>query len=73
METDWGLLGLGKVFKEEFPNAKVQRCQVHVARNVLAKMLQKFKKTVAKELHNPFDSTGNYNESRYKSGKRLIP
>jgi putative transposase len=32
-----GLSGLEKVFEEEFPEAKVQRCQVHVARNVLAK------------------------------------
>ena len=31
-----GLAGLEKVFKEEFSQAKVQRCQVHVARNVLA-------------------------------------
>ena len=31
-----GLTGLEKVFQEEFPNAKVQRCQVHLARNVLA-------------------------------------
>ena len=35
-----GLPGLEKVFKEEFPNAEVQRCQVHVARNVLAKGTQ---------------------------------
>ena len=34
-----GLSGLEKVFEEEFPNANVQRCQVHVARNVLAKYL----------------------------------
>lgn len=42
-----GLPGLEKVFVEEFPKAKVQRCQVHVARNVLAKVPQKFKETVA--------------------------
>ena len=35
-----GLPGLERVFKEEFPKAKVQRCQVHVARNVLAKEAQ---------------------------------
>jgi len=28
-----GLSGLETVFREEFPQAKVQRCQVHVARN----------------------------------------
>ncbi len=33
-----GLSGLEKVFEEEFSQAKVQRCQVHVARNVLAKL-----------------------------------
>lgn len=38
-----GLSGLEKVFREEFPHAKVQRCQVHVARNVLAKVPQKLK------------------------------
>jgi putative transposase len=42
-----GLPGLEKVFKEEFPNAEVQRCQVHVARNVLAKVPQKLKETLA--------------------------
>nr|CBX28176.1 hypothetical protein N47_G35000 [uncultured Desulfobacterium sp.] len=36
-----GLPGLKKVFKEEFPKAKVQRCQVHVSRNVLAKVPRK--------------------------------
>ena len=29
-----GLPGLERVFKEEFPKAKVQRCQMHVARNI---------------------------------------
>jgi putative transposase len=42
-----GLPGLEKVFGEEFPGAKVQRCQVHVARNVLAKVPHKFKTAVA--------------------------
>jgi putative transposase len=49
-----GLAGLEKVFKEEFPNAKVQRCQVHVARNVLAKVPRKIKKTVADDLRSIF-------------------
>ena len=34
-------------FREEFPNARVQRCQVHVARNILAKVPGKQKKIVA--------------------------
>ena len=49
-----GLSGLEKVFKEEFPNAKVQRCQVHVARNVLAKVPRKCKKPVADDLRSIF-------------------
>jgi len=49
-----GLPGLEKVFKEEFPKAKVQRCQVHVAKNVLAKVPQKLKKKVADDLRSIF-------------------
>jgi len=49
-----GLPGLEKVFKEEFPHAKVQRCQVHVARNVLAKVPKKVKKKVADDLRSIF-------------------
>lgn len=49
-----GLPGLEKVFGEEFPNAKVQRCQVHVARNVLAKVPHKLKKAVADDLRSIF-------------------
>lgn len=49
-----GLPGLEKVFKEEFPNAQVQRCQVHVARNVLAKVPQKLKETMADGLRSIF-------------------
>jgi len=49
-----GLTGLETVFKEEFPQAKVQRCQVHVARNVLAKVPKKFKQDVANDLRSIF-------------------
>jgi len=45
-----GLPGLEKVFKEEFPRAKVQRCQVHMARNVLAKVPKKLKEAVADDM-----------------------
>jgi putative transposase len=45
-----GLSGLETVFNEEFPMAKVQRCQVHVARNVLAKVPKKLKQAVADDL-----------------------
>ena len=33
-----GIAGLMTVFEEEFSNSKIQRCQVHVARNVLTKV-----------------------------------
>jgi len=49
-----GLPGLERVFKEEFPKAKVQRCQVHVARNVLAKVPRKLKKTIGDEIRSIF-------------------
>jgi putative transposase len=49
-----GLPGLEKVFKEEFPKAKVQRCQVHVARNVLAKVPKKLKQAVADDMRSIF-------------------
>ena len=45
-----GLPGLEKVFIEEFPKARTQRCQVHVARNVLAKVPKKIKKDIADDL-----------------------
>ena len=59
-----GLPGLETVFKEEFPKAKVQRCQVHVARNVLAKVPKKFKQEVADDLRSIF-----YAPSQKKSWK----
>lgn len=49
-----GLPGLEKVFAEEFPKAKIQRCQVHVARNVLAKVPRKIKKQVADDMRSIF-------------------
>lgn len=57
-----GLPGLERVFKEEFPRAKVQRCQVHVARNVLAKVPQKLKQAVADGMRSIF-----YASSREKA------
>lgn len=45
-----GLAGLEKVFAEEFPRGRIQRCQVHVARNVLAKVPRKLKLEVADDL-----------------------
>ena len=49
-----GLSGLEMVFREEFPNAQAQRCQVHVARNVLAKVPRKLKKEIGDELRSIF-------------------
>lgn len=49
-----GLPGLMSVFKEEFPHAKIQRCQVHVARNVLCKVTKNKKKEIADSLRNIF-------------------
>lgn len=49
-----GLTGLEKVFKEEFPNAKVQRCQVHVSRNVLSKVTHSKKLEVMDKLRDIF-------------------
>lgn len=49
-----GLSGLEKVFQEEFSAAKVQRCQVHVARNVLAKVPRKLKQAVADDMRSIF-------------------
>jgi len=49
-----GLPGLEKVFKDEFIKAKVQRCQVHVARNVLAKVPKKLKQKVADDVRSIF-------------------
>jgi putative transposase len=49
-----GLKGLEAVFKEEFGKAEVQRCTVHVARNVLVKVPKKLKKEVADGLRDIF-------------------
>lgn len=49
-----GLPGLEKVFREEFLKGKVQRCQVHVTRNVLAKVPQKLKQKVADDIRSIF-------------------
>ena len=57
-----GLAGLERVFAEEFPNARVQRCQIHVARNVLAKVPRKLKQAIADEIRSIF-----YASSRKKA------
>jgi putative transposase len=57
-----GLPGLERVFYEEFPKAVIQRCQIHVARNVLAKVPRKLKETIADEIRSIF-----YASSRSKA------
>jgi len=49
-----GLPGLSSVFQEEFSSAKVQRCQVHVARNVLCKVPKTMKQAVADSMRSIF-------------------
>jgi putative transposase len=73
-----GLSGLEKVFEEEFPNAKVQRCQVHVARNVLAKVPHKLKKEVADDLRSIFyasskEKTDEFYRRFYEKWNKEIP
>jgi putative transposase len=49
-----GLPGLERIFKLEFSKSRIQRCQVHVARNVLAKVPRKLKKDVADDMRSIF-------------------
>lgn len=62
-----GLPGLEKVFCEEFQNATVQRCQVHVARNILAKVPKKQKQAVADDVRSIF-----YASSKKKAKEFLL-
>lgn len=61
-----GLPGLEKVFTDEFSKAVVQRCQVHLARNVLSKVPANAKQEVADDLRSIF-----YAENKAKSKKFL--
>lgn len=66
-----GLAGLEKVFLEEFKNSRVQRCQVHLARNVLAKCPHKIKQAVADDLRSIFYASSKKKaESFYKEFER---
>lgn len=73
-----GLTGLEKVFREEFPKAEVQRCQVHVARNVLTKVPKKMKEKVADGLRDIFYASSKENALKhyqkfYKEYESSIP
>lgn len=73
-----GLSGLEKVFREEFPKAEVQRCQVHVARNVLAKVPRKLKQAVADDLRSIFYASSKekalefFSQFKERCGKELL-
>lgn len=60
-----GLAGLEKVFQEEFSGAKTQRCQVHVAKNVLAKVTKKHKKEMADGLRSIFYASSKENAVKF--------
>jgi len=49
-----GLPGLERVFAEEFPNAKIQRCTVHVTKNVITKVPCSMRKEVGDKLTDIF-------------------
>lgn len=72
-----GLPALEKVFMEEFPKSKTQRCQVHVSRNVLAKAPHKLKKKVADDMRSIFYASSKkkamefYEEFREKWEKEI--
>ena len=73
-----GLPGLERVFFEEFPKAKIQRCQVHVAKNVLAKVPMKLKQEVAVDVRTIFYASSKkkameYFESFQEKWKNVIP
>ena len=57
-----GLPGLEKVFGDEFPSADIQRCQVHLARNVMSKVPVKMRQEVGDHLRDIF-----YASSREKA------
>ena len=57
-----GLVGLERVFRERFQNAKVQRCQIHKARNVMCKVPRRMQEELRPYLRRVF-----YNENREAS------
>lgn len=73
-----GLPALEKVFQEEFANARTQRCQVHVARNVLAKVPRSHKQAVADDLRSIFYApskrkAAEFHESFRRKWEKEIP
>lgn len=60
-----GLPRLEKVFSEEFSNAKIQRCQVHVAKNILAKVPMRLKSVVADDVRTIFYASSKKESMEY--------
>ncbi len=63
-----GLAGLESVFTDEFPKAVVQRCQVHLAKNVLTKTPHGVRKDVADELRSIFYASSKKKAKEFFSG-----
>jgi putative transposase len=60
-----GLPGLERVFAEEFRNAKIQRCQVHVAKNVIAKVPMRLRQAVADDIRSIFYASSKKKAKEY--------
>lgn len=52
-----GFVGLDKVVKERYPKSRIQRCTVHIMRNILAKVTQRDRTIIAAELSELFKMT----------------
>lgn len=52
-----GFVGLDKVIKERYPEARIQRCTVHIMRNILAKVTQRDRPIINAELSELFKMT----------------
>jgi len=61
-----GLPGLEGIFRKKFPKARVQRCQIHKSRNVLAKVPRRLQEEVRTVMNAVF-----YNESEQASRAAL--
>jgi len=60
-----GLPGLERIFTEEFPKSRIQRCQVHAAKNILAKVPMKLKKTVSDDVRTIFYASSKNKALKY--------
>lgn len=60
-----GLKGLEAVFTDEFKSAETQRCQVHLARNVMTKCPHKIREEVADDLRSIFYASSKKNALKF--------